>query len=115
MYNIIDNDGFSPLVTYISQMSKDMQKKATCQLILEFLMEHTDFDETIFKRSKGPLIHPFIPCIQLGLEEVYTKLTTIKPALLDTVFFCDYISGRTTLEFAFTSKNPFFIEPVVKA
>jgi hypothetical protein len=99
----------------LTQLTKESQKDVTQQLILEFLIEHTNFEITVLTVVDGPLIHPFIPIIQLGLEEVYNKLITMKPELLSTLFFCDYVSGRTTLEFAFTSKNEFFIEPIVKA
>ena len=71
--------------------------------MLEFLVEKTNFEEAIFKVKEPPLVHPFIPCIQLRLEEFHAKLLEMKPELSSTLFFCDYTSGRTTLEFAFTA------------
>ena len=115
MYNKIDDDGFSPLVSYLIQLTPNSQKETTVQLILEFLVEKTSFEDTIFTVAAGPLVHPFIPWIQLGLNEIYNKLIMLKPDLLSTVFFWDYSSGRTTLEFAFTSKSLFFIEQTVKS
>ena len=113
LYNEIDDDGFSPLATFVCQLTPESQKKATNNLLLEFLIEKTSFDETILKVKEGSLVHPFIPCIQLGLEAVYSKLLEMNPELSSTIFFCDYSSGRTTLEFAFTSRNEFFINQVI--
>lgn len=115
LFNEIDNDGLSPLAAYICQLTSQNQKDTAVQLSLEFLIERTDFEKTIFTVSRPPLIHPFIPCIQINLEEVYRKLLELKPDLQSTVFFCDYVTGRTTLEYAFTTKNTFFIEQVIEA
>jgi hypothetical protein len=79
------------------------------------LVEKTNFEETILNVKEPPLVHPFIPCIQLRLEEFHSKLLEMRPELSSTLFFCDYSSGRTTLEFAFTSQNPFFIEPIIES
>ena len=115
LFNQLDYDGFSPLTSFIWQLTNKTQKDVTNQLILEFLIEKTNFSKTILDVKSGALIHPFIPCIQLNLDAVYNKLLTSKPELSSTIFFWDYVSGRTTLEFAFTAKNPFFIEPIIKS
>jgi cupin superfamily acireductone dioxygenase involved in methionine salvage len=115
LYNEIDNDGLSPLTAYICQLTTQNQKTTDVRLTLEFLIERTDFEKTIFKISQPPLVHPFIPCIQITLEDVFKLLLELKPELQSTVFFCDYVTGRTTLEYAFTTKNLYFIEQIIEA
>ncbi|CAI2385728.1 unnamed protein product [Moneuplotes crassus] len=115
LYNQLDSDGLSPLTTFICHLSNSTQNNATEKLVLDFMVERTSFQETIFKVRKGALVHPFIPCIQLNLQDVYDKLLESMPELESTVFFCDYTTGRTTLEYAFLTKNTFFIEKITES
>ena len=87
LFNQLDHDGFSPLTSFVCQLTNKSQKDVTNQLILEFLIERTNFSKTIFDVKSGALIHPFIPCIQLNLDAVYNKLLAAKPELSSTIFF----------------------------
>jgi hypothetical protein len=113
LYNEVDKDGFLPLTTFILQLSPGTQSDPTNVLMLEHLLKQTH--KEVYSDPKLPnLVHPLLPCIQLNLDELFKKLQELQPELKKTCGPMRLCNGRSTLEFAFNTLNPFYISALIE-
>lgn len=79
------------------------------------ISERTDFDTLLTDIKQDNFVHPLISCIKSKLDKFFVKMVNSSYCVQKQVIYTEKSSKRTTIEYAFDSDMPEFMQPVLNA
>jgi len=115
LFNEIDKDGFLPVTLYVSRIKTDSQDKICHLDMFDQISNKTDYSEVSSNKAPSNFTTPLIMCMKSKLPVYFSKFKNACLIFKNQIISIEETSKRSTIEYAFESEMPEFIDPILDA
>lgn len=109
----IDKDGFIPAMLFVSSVKTDTQYEEENIKLFDIFTRMTDFELVLTDIKSENFVHPLIITMKSKLDHYFKLLVDMSEIIRKQMVYIEQTTSRTTIEYAFDSDMPGFIEVVL--